>query len=116
MKKALMILALGLQVLPAWAQQPLVDEKTGDYTPRAIVAAMIGGAQVVEMRCGIKGQIKAALAKAESLGTPFDLSDKMDFSDAVFFATEALKKVDKIGAAKWCKDTAPKLMQLLQSR
>ena len=44
---------------------------------------MIAGAQVMEMQCGYKDQIAAALAKADRLGMPFDLNRKENYSDVV---------------------------------
>jgi hypothetical protein len=116
MKKTLMILTLWLQVLPASALQPLLDEKTGEYSLRGLVAAMIGAAQAIEMRCGINDQNSATLAEAERVGTPFDLNDKMDSSDVQFFAADFLKQANKLDADKWCKDKAPGVMEFLQSR
>jgi hypothetical protein len=73
MKKIPMILVVLFSlVMPAEAQHELIDPKTREYTPRGLVASMIAGAQVSEMRCGMKGQIAAALAKASRLGVPFD--------------------------------------------
>ena len=93
MKKTLTILvALLLQAVPVMAQQELMDAKTGEYTPRGLAASLIALAQVSEMRCGLKGQITAALAKADRLGIPFDLNDKVDYSDVVFLATELLRR------------------------
>jgi hypothetical protein len=116
MKKVLIILvALLSQVVPAVAQHELIDPKTREYTPRGIVASMIAGAQVSEMRCGTKGQITAALAKASRLGMPFNLNDKEDYSDVVFLASQLLTGLGSDGVTAWCKDKAPALLKFMQS-
>jgi hypothetical protein len=96
-------------------QQDLVDPKTGEYTPHGVVASMIAGAQVTEMRCGMKGQITAALAKARRLGVPFDLNQKEDYSDVVFLASQLLTRIGGDGVAAWCRDKAPDLAKFLQT-
>jgi len=116
MKKIRVILvALFSQAVPAVAQHELIDPKTREYTPRGIVASMIAGAQVSEMRCGMKGQITAALAKANRLGLSFDLNDKEDYSDVVFLASQLLTSLGNDGVTAWCKDKAPNLVKFLQS-
>src|SRR5258708_4763054 len=116
MKKTLKVLIVFVSLtVPAAAQQDLVDPKTGEYTPHGVVASMIAGAQVTEMRCGIKGQITAALAKANRLGVPFDLNQKEDFSDVLFLATQLLTRIGGEGLAAWCRDKAPNLAKFLQT-
>jgi hypothetical protein len=113
MKKAAAIfVAIMLQAAPVMAQEDkeLIDEKTGEYTPRGVVASLIASAQVVEMRCGHKNQITAALAKAKRLGVPFDLNDKQDYSAVVFLATQILTRLGKDGVEPWCKDKAPNVV------
>jgi len=66
MKKTLKVLIVFVSLtVPAAAQQDLVDPKTGEYTPHGVVASMIAGAQVTEMRCGMKGQITVCSRKSE---------------------------------------------------
>lgn len=116
MKKILKVLLLFvLLAVPAAAQEELVDPKTGEYTPHGVVASLIAGAQVTEMRCGMKGQITAALAKANRLGLPFDLNQKENYSDVVFLATQLMTRIGAKGFAVWCRDTAPNLAKLLQT-
>ena len=67
------------------------------------------------MRCGLKGQITAALAKAERMGVPFDLNVKEDYSDVLFLTTELLSGLKKNdGVTTWCKDKVPSLVKLLK--
>jgi hypothetical protein len=74
MTKRLVLLALALQSVPALARD-MIDEK-GEYTPYGIAIAMIASAQ---MRCGKKGQIDLAIAKARNAGVPIDVNDKEDY-------------------------------------
>ena len=115
-KAASILLTLTLQAQPAMAQeyQGLIDEKTGEYTLRALVAMVIASAQVVEMRCGYKNQITAALAKANRLGMPFDLNKKEDYADVVFLASHILTELGKDGVGPWCKDKAQNVVKFLQ--
>jgi hypothetical protein len=115
-KVASIFVALTLQAAPVMAQedQNLIDEKTGEYTPRGVVASLIASAQVVEMRCGFKNQITAALAKANRLGMPFDLNKKEDYADVVFLASNILNRLGKGGVGPWCKDKAPNVVKFLQ--
>jgi hypothetical protein len=116
MKKAFIILiAISSKTVPVMAQHELIDPKTHEYTPRGVVASMVAGAQVSEMRCGMKGQITAALAKANRLGMPLDLNDKEDYSNVVFLASQLLTRLGNDGVAAWCKDKAPSLAKFLQS-
>jgi hypothetical protein len=85
-----------------------------EYTPRGVVASLIASAQVVEMRCGYKNQITAALAKAKRLGVPFDLNEKQDYSAVVFLATQILTRLGKDGVGPWCKEKAPNVVKFLQ--
>ncbi|WLA39483.1 hypothetical protein QNJ95_42710 [Bradyrhizobium elkanii] len=90
----------------------LMDEKTHQLTDRGAIALMIGGAEVSELRCGLKGQISAAIRKADRLGLHFDLNNKVDFSDVLFFATNITSGVKQDGWGAWCqnyKDTSAKL-------
>ena len=117
MKKAAAILAvITFQAAPVMAQddKDLIDEKTGEYTPHGVVASMVASAQVLEMRCGYKNQITAALAKAKRLGVPLDVNDKQDYADVVFLASQLLTRLGKDGVGSWCKDKAPNLVKFLQ--
>lgn len=99
---------------PSAAQNELMDPKTGQYTPRGLVAWTIASAEVSEMQCGMKGLITAALAKAARMGVPFDLNDKEDYSDVLFLGTELITKLKKENnVAAWCKDKVPGLVKLL---
>jgi len=106
---------LAVCMVSAAAAEPgdLMDEKTNELTHRGLIATTIAAAQVSEMRCGLKGQIAAALHLADTLNTPFDLNDKNDFSDVLFFATNIMGSAKKSGWDKWCKnyrDSFPKLI------
>jgi hypothetical protein len=81
----------------------LMDEKTGKWTDRGLIANTIAAAQVSEMRCGLKGQISAALRKVDEANMHFDLNDKVDFSDVLFVATNLMGSVEKSGWDAWCK-------------
>jgi hypothetical protein len=81
----------------------LMDEKTHEWTDRGIVANLIAAAEVSELRCGLKGQIDAAVRVVRQAGKQFDLNDKSDFSDVTFLATEIMTKAKKDGFEKWCK-------------
>jgi hypothetical protein len=116
MKKMSQILTLFFSLtVPAAAQQELMDPKTGEYTQYGVVASLIAGAQVTEMRCGMKGQITAALAKANRLGVPFDLNQKEDYSAVVFLATQMITRIGSEGFTVWCRDNAPNFAKLLQT-
>ena len=109
------VIAMLLHISLATAQESkdLLD-KNGEYTGRAIAIAAVAGAQVVEMRCGVKGWIAATIKKFDKLGVHVDLNEKQDYSDTIYFATGIIKKADKIGASQWCKDTMPLLGKMLE--
>ena len=91
-----------------------MDPKTGEYTPRGLIACVIASAQVSEMQCGKKGMISAALAKANRMGVPFDLNAKEDYSDVLFLGAELITMLRKENnIAGWCKDKVPGLVKLL---
>jgi len=98
---------LFLQIAPAIAQdkEPLRDEN-GQWTHRGIGISLVAAAQVMEMRCGLKGQMDAAIAKDASLGIVVDPNEKQDHSDIILVATAILKKADAEGAAVWCEEMA----------
>jgi hypothetical protein len=100
----MVLVAVVLQVMPAFARD-MIDDK-GAYTPYGIAIAMIASAQVSEMRCGKKGQIDLAIAKARNAGVPIDVNDKEDYASILFMGTEILGKLKKEGAAVWCKKSA----------
>jgi hypothetical protein len=77
----------------------LMDEKTGKWTDRGLVASAIAAAQVSEMRCGLKRQISAALRTADKTNMHFDLNDKVDFSDVIFPASNLMESVKKSAPA-----------------
>jgi hypothetical protein len=105
MKKPLMVLvAVMLQVMAAFARD-MVDDK-GEYTPYGIAITLIASAQVSEMRCGKKGQIDLAIAKARNAGVPIDVNDKEDYASILFMGTEILGRLKKEGPAEWCKKAA----------
>lgn len=116
MKRVLLVFVFALSApVTATAQLELIDPKTNEYTPRGVIASMIAGAQVMEMKCGYKDQITTALGKANRLGVPFDLNRKEDYSDVVFFATEIIQRIgSKDGFAAWCKDKAPNVAKFLK--
>jgi hypothetical protein len=115
MKRVLLVFVFALSApVTASAQLELVDPKTHEATPRGVIASMIAGAQVMEMRCGMKGQITAALGKANRLGMPFDLNRKEDYSDVVFLASQMLDRIGADGFAAWCKDKAPNVAKFLR--
>jgi hypothetical protein len=101
--------------LAAQDSKDIVDSK-GEYTNRGIAIATVAGAQVAEMRCGERGWIAAAIQKFDRMGLHVDVNDKEDYSNILFAASDILKKVDKIGASKWCKDTAPQLGKLIEGQ
>ena len=109
------IVIVGVSSTEAQTQdsKDIVDSK-GEYTNRGIAIATIAGAQVAEMRCGDRGWIAAAIQKFDRMGLHVDVNDKEDYSNIVFFASEILKKVEKLGASKWCKDTAPQLAKIIE--
>jgi hypothetical protein len=116
MEKMFKILTLLVSLtVPAVAQQDLMDPKTGEYTQYGVVASLIAGAQVTEMRCGMKGQITAALAKANRLGVPFDLNQKDDYYAVVFLATQMMTRIGADGFTVWCRDNAPNFVKMLQT-
>lgn len=96
----------------------LMDEKTGKWTNRGLIANTIAAAQVSEMRCGLKGQITAALRKADAVNMHFDLNDKVDFSDVLFLASSLIGSVNKSGSGwdAWCKKYRTNFPKLLNSR
>jgi hypothetical protein len=89
---------------PSVAEQgDLMNEKTNEWTDRGIVANLIAAAEVSELRCGLKGQIDAAMRAVRAAGRNFDLNDKNDFSDVTFLATEIMTKAKVGGFETWCK-------------
>jgi hypothetical protein len=96
---------LAVCIVSAAVAEPgdLMDEKTNQLTNRGAMASMIGAAEVSELRCGLKGQIAAALRKADQMDMHFDLNDKVDYSDVLFFATNIMGNAKKDGWDKWCK-------------
>lgn len=106
-----------LQLAPAIAQdrEPMLDENTNQLTHRGIVISLVATAQVEEMRCDIKGQIAAAIAKGARMGIVVDPNNKEDFADILFVASDILKKADFIGAPTWCKRVVPELSNLLNT-
>jgi hypothetical protein len=101
--------------LAAQDSKDIVDSK-GEYTNRGVAIATIAAAQVAEMRCGAKGWIIAAIQKFDKMGLHVNVNDKEDYSSILFFASDILKKADKIGASKWCKDTTPQLVKILEGQ
>jgi hypothetical protein len=102
MKKLMLFVAVMLQSIPTLARD-LIDEKTHEYTPYGLVISMVAGAMVSEMNCNKKGQIDLAIAKAQRLGVPIDVNDKEDYASILFFATDIKSRLQKEGAASWCK-------------
>ena len=109
-----MIALFWMNTLPTMAQDStdLID-KNGEYTGRGIAFATVAAAQVAEMRCGAKGWITVAIQKFEKLGVHIDLNEKQDYSDELYFATDILKKANKIGVSQWCVNTMPTLSKLV---
>ncbi len=59
------------------------------------------------MRCGKKGLIDLAIAKAQRSGVSIDLNDKEDFSAVLFQVTEILMgHLKEDGVTTWCKNSA----------
>jgi hypothetical protein len=115
MKKLLTVLmAVALQATPALARD-MMDEATHEYTPYGFAIVLIANAQVSEMRCGTKGQMELAFAKARSFGVQIDANDKEDYAAILFSATEILGNLKKEGAPAWCKAKAAKLDKLLRA-
>jgi hypothetical protein len=96
----------------------LMDERTGKWTDRGLVANTIAAAQVSEMRCGLKGQISAALRKADEANMHFNLNDKVDFSDVLFLASNIMGSVNKPGSGwdAWCKKYRESFSKLINSQ
>jgi hypothetical protein len=114
LQKLLIVLsAIVLQATPTLARD-MIDEKTNELTPYGLAIVLIASAQVSEMRCGTKGQMDLAFAKARSFGVQIDADDKEDYSAILFQATEILADLKKNGAASWCKAKAANLDQLLR--
>jgi len=112
--KIVVPILLVLQLASAMAdEKDLVDKKTNELTPRGLILQLIALAQVIEMQCNIKGQIKAAVAKADRAGIAINLNDKEDFADELFFASQILAQVKKTGADKWCKEKGEPTVQFL---
>jgi hypothetical protein len=105
-------------VSAATAAEPgdLMDEKTNELTNRGLLASMIGAAEVSELRCGLKGQIDAALRKADRMAMHFDLNDKVDYSDVLFFATSIMGCAKKTGWDKWCKTYRESVVKLFNEQ
>jgi hypothetical protein len=117
MRRVCLLVFASALAAPVSASDPLdlIDPKTHEYTPRGVIASIIAGAEVMEIRCGYKDQITAALGKANRLGMPLDLNRKEDYSDVVYFATEIIQRIDrKEGFAAWCKDKAPNMAKFLK--
>lgn len=81
----------------------LIDDKTAKWTDRGVIANTIATAQVTEMRCGLRGQITAALRKADEVNMHFDLNNQIDASDVIVVGTNILARVGKSGWDAWCK-------------
>jgi hypothetical protein len=94
----------------------LMDKKTKLWTERGLIANTIAAAQVSEMRCGLKGQIAAALRKADQANMHFDLNDKSDFSDVLFLATNIMGSAEKSGWDRWCKNYRDSFAKLINSQ
>ena len=114
-RKALLIAAGTLIAFGAAAQEkePLLDEKTKELTHRGLAIQFVAAAQVLEMRCGLKGEISTAIANVAEMGVVVDPNEKEDYSDIVFMATNVLTQVDRMGASVWCKNQGQKLAQFL---
>jgi hypothetical protein len=73
---------------------------------------VVATGQVAEMRCGLKGQIAKMMVMADQMNVHLDLNAKEDYSDVLFFATNILAGLPKVGIETWCKkyrETSEKL-------
>jgi hypothetical protein len=115
MKKLLTgLMVVALQATPALARD-MLDEATNELTPYGLAIVLIANAQISEMRCGTKGQMDLAFAKARSFGVQIDANDKEDYAAILMSASDILTNLKKEGAPAWCKAKAAKLDKFLRA-
>ena len=83
----------------------------GKLTNRAVAISLVALAVVFEGKCHVEGWTTATIRKLDGMGMHIDLNEKQDYSDAAFFGTDIVKKANKVGLKKWCKEVAAGLAE-----
>jgi hypothetical protein len=105
--RVFLLVAVAFWVLPGAAQENETPEKMHERLHRFAIEA-IAKAQVIETKCGLKGQITATISAMALRGVVVE-----DFAEIFYAAADIAKEASDTSAIEWCRFHAKPFRQTI---